>query len=178
MWIYVKTEPRLWTVGFYDPTGKWHPENNHSTPEEAAARVHWLNGGSQQGSLATGDEIRDIMRQEIRGLEAWTKCLADELAGTSALHAPTPAATPRPAPQTATSEKQAHNNKGVIQEKHAPELYAALENAMRLLREVWRDNPYHPIWRTGPAALAKATGASSAPDPGAEAGTGSKGEGL
>jgi hypothetical protein len=41
----------------------------------------------------------------------------------------------------------------------APDLYAALDNAMLLLREVWRrDNPNHPIWRNGPAALAKAQG--------------------
>jgi hypothetical protein len=40
----------------------------------------------------------------------------------------------------------------------APELYAELDNAMRLLREVWRDNPNHPIWKNGPVALAKALG--------------------
>ncbi len=41
----------------------------------------------------------------------------------------------------------------------APDLYAALDNAMHLLREVWgRNNPNHPIWKNGPAALAKARG--------------------
>lgn len=44
-WVYLKTEPRLWTVGFYDPAGKWQPENDYNNAEEAAKRVHYLNGG-------------------------------------------------------------------------------------------------------------------------------------
>lgn len=44
-WVYKQTEPTLWTVGFYDPDGKWHPESDHGTPGEAAERVHYLNGG-------------------------------------------------------------------------------------------------------------------------------------
>jgi hypothetical protein len=42
----------------------------------------------------------------------------------------------------------------------APDLYEALDIAMRLLREVWSGNPNHPIWAMGPAALAKARGES------------------
>lgn len=34
-----------WAVGFYDPTGAWIEESLWSTSEEAAGRVHWLNGG-------------------------------------------------------------------------------------------------------------------------------------
>lgn len=34
----------LWTVGFYDPQGTWHPESDFATPKEAAERVAWLNG--------------------------------------------------------------------------------------------------------------------------------------
>jgi len=37
----------LWTVGFYSPDGKWNPESDHDTPEKAAQRVHWLNGGEE-----------------------------------------------------------------------------------------------------------------------------------
>ncbi len=44
-YVYIRTEPCLWTVGFYDPSGKWIPESDWSTPEEAAKRVHFLNGG-------------------------------------------------------------------------------------------------------------------------------------
>jgi hypothetical protein len=35
----------LYTVGHYDPNGSWIPESDHNTTEEAAARVHYLNGG-------------------------------------------------------------------------------------------------------------------------------------
>jgi hypothetical protein len=44
-WLYLRSEPGLWTVGFYDPSGKWHPESEHSDSEMAARRVHYLNGG-------------------------------------------------------------------------------------------------------------------------------------
>ena len=47
MWVYLHTEPSLWTVGFYSPDGKWHAESDWNTPEEAAERVYWLNGGSK-----------------------------------------------------------------------------------------------------------------------------------
>lgn len=45
MWIYIKSEPTLWTVGFYDPQGKWHADSDHPSASEAAQRVHYLNGG-------------------------------------------------------------------------------------------------------------------------------------
>lgn len=45
MYVYIKSEPQLWTVGFYHPkTGEWNPESDHNTPEKAAERVAWLNG--------------------------------------------------------------------------------------------------------------------------------------
>ena len=47
MWVYIQSEPELWTVGFYDPNGKWHPESDHRTAEEADARVAWLNGSRE-----------------------------------------------------------------------------------------------------------------------------------
>jgi hypothetical protein len=45
MYVYKQFEPDLWTVGFYDPTGKWIPESDHGTKEEAAERTHFMNGG-------------------------------------------------------------------------------------------------------------------------------------
>ena len=45
VYVYIKSEPNLWTVGFYDPQGKWVPESDHSSSEAAAARVSFLNGG-------------------------------------------------------------------------------------------------------------------------------------
>ena len=60
MWVYLLSEKGycedvgdwyLYTVGFYDPSGKWQSESDHGTKEEAAARVHYLNGGkNDEGS--------------------------------------------------------------------------------------------------------------------------------
>lgn len=49
MYVYLKSEPGLWTVGFYDPSGDWQPESDHTKQEEAANRAAFLNG---QRSLA------------------------------------------------------------------------------------------------------------------------------
>lgn len=50
MYVYVKSESNLWTVGFYDPSGSWISESDHSTREEAAARVSCLNGKEKSKS--------------------------------------------------------------------------------------------------------------------------------
>lgn len=50
MYVYISTESGLWTVGFYDPTGIWHPESDHDTAEAAANRVAWLNGSMKEMS--------------------------------------------------------------------------------------------------------------------------------
>lgn len=47
MWVYKLTESNLYTVGFYDPKGEWQPESVHPSKKDAAARVHYLNGGAQ-----------------------------------------------------------------------------------------------------------------------------------
>lgn len=48
MYIYIRSEPNLYTVGFYDPDGGWHPDNDYSNKEAAAKRVHYLNGGNKE----------------------------------------------------------------------------------------------------------------------------------
>lgn len=45
IWIYIRSEEKLWTVGFYKPDGKFVAESDHPTAEGAANRVHFLNGG-------------------------------------------------------------------------------------------------------------------------------------
>ena len=45
MYVYIKSEPRLFTVGFYDPKGNWNPDSDWENREQAAERVHYLNGG-------------------------------------------------------------------------------------------------------------------------------------
>ncbi len=59
-YVYKRTEPGLWTVGFYTPDGTWEPESDHSSSEEAAKRVAWLNGGQEPeaGKLA---EVRQLL---------------------------------------------------------------------------------------------------------------------
>jgi len=47
MYVYIKSEPGLWTVGFYDPQGKWQSESDHDNQSDAAHRVVWLNGGKE-----------------------------------------------------------------------------------------------------------------------------------
>jgi hypothetical protein len=44
MYVYIKSEPGLWTVGFYAPNGTWYPESDHESKEAAADRVAYLNG--------------------------------------------------------------------------------------------------------------------------------------
>lgn len=46
MYVYIKSEPGLWTVGFYDPEGNFTTESDHHIREDAAKRVHYLNGGN------------------------------------------------------------------------------------------------------------------------------------
>lgn len=47
MYVYQSFEAGLWTVGFYRPDGKFEPESDHASSEEAAERVAWLNGASR-----------------------------------------------------------------------------------------------------------------------------------
>jgi hypothetical protein len=48
-YVYIRSEPGLWTVGFYSPAGKWEPESDHTDREEAANRVILLNGEKEHG---------------------------------------------------------------------------------------------------------------------------------
>jgi hypothetical protein len=60
-YVYKQTEKHefggLWTVGFYDPSGKWEPESDHDAPNKAAQRVAYLNGRnpSLDEALNSGD---------------------------------------------------------------------------------------------------------------------------
>jgi hypothetical protein len=56
-WTYIRSEPGLWTVGFYDPSGDWQPDSDHSSGDEAAKRVHYLNGGDNEILAALSDLV-------------------------------------------------------------------------------------------------------------------------
>ncbi len=49
MYVYIKTEANLFTVGFYKPDGKFESESDHGSRDDAAKRVNYLNGGSDGG---------------------------------------------------------------------------------------------------------------------------------
>lgn len=60
MYVYVQSEPGLWTVGFYQPDGRWEPESDHESKDKAAERVHYLNGSpplDEQWSRNSGNGI-------------------------------------------------------------------------------------------------------------------------
>lgn len=63
-YVYKRSEPGLYTVGFYDPDGKWEPESDHDNAIEAAKRVAWLNGESSDDRLrivAVAVRIDDLL---------------------------------------------------------------------------------------------------------------------
>ncbi len=53
-YTYIRSEQGLWTVGGYDPAGRWQPESDHDSPQDAAARVAWLNGSGEPPAPAAG----------------------------------------------------------------------------------------------------------------------------
>jgi hypothetical protein len=63
-YVYVRSEPTLWTVGFYQPNGRWEPDSDHGSAKEAAARVRWLNGGAYADAEAqTLVAVRDLVER-------------------------------------------------------------------------------------------------------------------
>ena len=59
MYVYLESEPGLWTVGFYDPNGNWTPESDHDTRQTAANRVAWLNGSTKQSDCKVKNETNE-----------------------------------------------------------------------------------------------------------------------
>lgn len=57
-WVYLQTEPELWTVGYYSPSGVWHPESDHGSRDAAAARVSYLNGGAGESARRQDPKAR------------------------------------------------------------------------------------------------------------------------
>ena len=52
MWVYRRLEgdvigSKLYEVGFFDPSGQWIKEDEYPDRASAAARVHYLMGGSE-----------------------------------------------------------------------------------------------------------------------------------
>lgn len=67
-YVYIKSVSdvngnSLFTVGHYAPDGRWIPESDHATSDQAAERTAWLNGerhplpDSIQHALDSGDGV-------------------------------------------------------------------------------------------------------------------------
>lgn len=56
-WVFIETMPQVWSVGFYSPEGKWHRDADYNSTADAAARVHYLNGGF---SMKNYDLMREV----------------------------------------------------------------------------------------------------------------------
>ena len=67
-YVYLKSQgEECYTVGFYGPVGEdWHAESDHPTSEEAARRVHWLNGGSDHTG---GSDHMQFIRVGLPGFQ-------------------------------------------------------------------------------------------------------------
>lgn len=55
-YVYIYNDGQ-YSVGFFHPIEGWTAESDHPTAEQAAARIHYLNGGS--------------ISQEIEEMKAW-----------------------------------------------------------------------------------------------------------
>ena len=75
-YVYIASEPGLWTVGFYEPNGRWEAESDHDNEEGAAARVHYLNGGA--ALTAARDRRIDALVAEVDSWKASYMALAPD----------------------------------------------------------------------------------------------------
>lgn len=47
-YVYIRSEPGLFTVGFYRPDGEFETDSDHTEQNAARERVHYLNGGARE----------------------------------------------------------------------------------------------------------------------------------
>jgi hypothetical protein len=59
MYIFQKSEPGVWTVGYFTSSGEWKTECECSSAADASQRAHWLNGGHDKEDLAPTSDRRD-----------------------------------------------------------------------------------------------------------------------
>lgn len=70
-YYYRQSERYLWTVGHDDAADRFQPESDHDNPEDAAARVAWLNGGSPiSRQQAEEKDVFGQLRELIDDLKA------------------------------------------------------------------------------------------------------------
>lgn len=57
MWVY-RQDGGNWAVGYYGPDKGWNQESSFVDKEEAAARVHYLNGGGRSQATEVAKAAR------------------------------------------------------------------------------------------------------------------------
>lgn len=67
MYIYKRTEPNLWTVGFYDPQGQWNSESDWNSTRDAADRVAYLNGEQLVSRVEFLEGVVSTLQERIQG---------------------------------------------------------------------------------------------------------------
>lgn len=73
MYVYVKTEASLWTVGFFAPDGRWHTDGDFDSSKEAAERVAYLNGahsGMLERLALVEQRLDELENREMSPYEA------------------------------------------------------------------------------------------------------------
>jgi hypothetical protein len=68
MYVYIRSEPGLFTVGFYAPDNQWHPDSDWNTQIEAANQVAFLNG-QNSNHLRKMEERIFHLEEKIKNLE-------------------------------------------------------------------------------------------------------------
>ena len=63
-WLYQRAGRRCWAVGYFDPAGQWQSESDHPNPEDAASRVHWLNGSHHHRRCPDAACVQALERAE------------------------------------------------------------------------------------------------------------------
>ncbi|APB01698.1 hypothetical protein [Nocardia seriolae] len=85
-YLYLRTEPRLWTVGHYTPDGEWIPESDHGSSTAAAERVSVLNGGVSAVDVAELIKERDDLKDQCKELLDQVQCLQWDLGALQQQH--------------------------------------------------------------------------------------------
>ena len=60
-YVYLRSEPRLWTVGFYAPDGTWTSESDHGDPEELLRALDQ----SEQETAQLRDQLKAILSEAL-----------------------------------------------------------------------------------------------------------------
>ena len=70
-WVYIDHVDggfRTYTVGFYNPDGKWHSDSDHDSKADAGLRCNFLNGGPSDQRM---QELRNAILEIAAALQAF-----------------------------------------------------------------------------------------------------------